>query len=73
MKEYNDAVDMDLLVRKKPFREERQGGFANDVDSDAEDHDAAKRLHSEFLGGGGASDCDEIEDIEGDLTRWILA
>ena len=38
-----------------------------DVDSDAEYHDAAKRLYSELLGGGGESDCEEIEDTEGDL------
>ena len=74
MKEYNDAVDMDLLVRKKPFREEeQQGGFVNDVDSDVEDSAAAKRLHSEFLGGGGDSDCDHIEDTEGDLTLTYQA
>ena len=28
------ALDMDLLVRMKPFRDETQGGFANDVDLD---------------------------------------
>ena len=31
MKQYNEAVDMDILVRKKPFRDEKQGGFVNDV------------------------------------------
>ena len=35
---------------------------------DDEDIDAAKRLHSEFLGGGGESDSDEQDDTEGDLT-----
>ena len=59
---------MDILVRKKPFRDENQGGFVNDVDSEDEDHNTANRLRSEFLGGGGASDCEEIEDTEGDLT-----
>ena len=67
MKKYNDAVDMDIFVRKKPFREEKQGGFVNDIDSDEEDQ-KAKPFQSEFLGGGGESDCDEIEDTEGDLT-----
>ena len=60
---------MDILVRKKPFREEKQGGFVNDVDSEDENNDAdKKRLYSEFLGGGGESDCDEQDDTEGDLT-----
>ena len=60
---------MDILVRKKPFREEKQGGFINDVDSEDEKQDAdKKRIYSEFLGGGGESDCDEQEDTEGDLT-----
>ena len=36
IKKLNDAMDMDLLVRKKPFREDNQGGFVNDVDSDDE-------------------------------------
>ena len=69
MKKYNDALDIDILVRKKPFREEKQGGFVNDVDSENENNNADKtRVHSEFLGGGGESDCDEQEDTEGDLT-----
>ena len=52
MKKFNDALDMDILVRKKPFREEKQGGFVNDVDSDDEKQDAdKKRITSEFLGG----------------------
>ena len=60
---------MDVLVRKKPFREEKQGGFVNDVDSEDENHDAdKKRNHSEFLGGGGESDWNEQDDTEGDLT-----
>ena len=32
----NRNIDMDILVCKKPFRDERQGGFMNDIDSDAE-------------------------------------
>ena len=69
MKKYDDALDMDILVRKKPFREEKQGGFVNDLDSEDENRDAEKkRIYSEFLGGGGESDCDEQEDTEGDLT-----
>ena len=45
MKKFNDALDMDILVRKKPFREEKQGGFVNDVDSDDEKQDADKKAH----------------------------
>ena len=59
MKKYTDALDMDILVRKKPFREEKQGGFINDVDSEDEKQDAdKKRIYSEFLPGGDESDCD---------------
>ena len=69
MVNYNDALDMDILVRRKPFWEEKQGGFVNDVDSGDTDHHAdKKRIHSEFLGGGGESDCDEQEGTEGDLA-----
>ena len=32
IKKLNDAMDMGFLVRKKPFREDDQGGFVNDVD-----------------------------------------
>ena len=39
------------------------------MDSEDERQDAdKKRMYSEFLGGGGESDCDEQEDTEGDLT-----
>ena len=31
---FNDSLDLDLLVRKKPFREEKEGHLANDVESD---------------------------------------
>ena len=56
-------------TRKKPFREEKQGGFVNDVGSEDENKDAEKnRIYSEFLGGGGESDCDEQDETEGDLT-----
>ena len=34
IKTINDSLDMDLLVRMKPFKEEKQGGLINDVDSD---------------------------------------
>ena len=60
-------MDMDILVRKKPFREEKQGGFVNDVDSDDEAGKERNPIFSEFLGGVGADDCDEADDIEGDL------
>ena len=39
------------------------------MDSEDDNHDAEKkRIYSEFLGGGGESDCDEQDDTEGDLT-----
>ena len=65
-KKHNDALDMDILVRKKPFREEKQGGFINDVDSDDETSEKPNPLRSEFLGGTGESDCSDVEDTEGD-------
>ena len=73
MKEYNDAVDMEILVRKMPFREERQGGFHNDVDSDSDSSRAHGKglLRSEFLGAGGESDGDEIEDMDGELMKRL--
>ena len=61
-------MDLDILVRKKPFREEDQGGVINDVDSEGEDTKDSKSIRSEFLGGGGEDDCEEQEDIEGDPT-----
>ena len=64
MNKYNDA-----LARKKPCREEKQGGFVNDVDSEDENHDAdKKRIYFEFLGERSESDCDEQDDTEGNLT-----
>ena len=68
MKKLNDAMNMDLLVRKKPFREENQGGFVNDVDSDAEEGKGRNPITSEFLGGWGEDDDDAVEDTGGDLT-----
>ena len=59
---------MDILVRSKPFREEKQGGFINDVDSDDEGAPKPNPLTSEFLGGGGDSDCSEVEETEGNPT-----
>ena len=63
MQKKNDVLDMDILVRKKPFREEKQGGFINDVDSEDEGV-KANRLYSEFLGGAGEDDCSEVDDTE---------
>ena len=68
MKKINDEMDMDLLVRKKPFREEDQGGFENDVDSEDEAIKKRSFIHSEFVGGAGEDDVDEIDETEGDLT-----
>ena len=60
----NHNMDMDILVRKKPFREENQGGFVNDVDSEDEAGKERNHIYSEFLGGAGEDDCDEVEDID---------
>ena len=61
-------IDLDILVRKKPFREDHERGVINDVDSEGEDTKDSKSIRSEFLGGGGEDDCEEQEDIEGDPT-----
>ena len=56
-------------MRKKPFREEKQGGFINDVDSDADEGGKkGTAIYSEVLGGGGEDDYDIHEDIDGDPT-----
>ena len=68
MKKQNAALDMDILVRQKPFREESQSGFLNDVDLDGEQQEKPDLFRSEFLGGMGESECEEEEDTEGDLT-----
>ena len=56
MKTHNAAIDMDILVRQKPFREESQKGFLNDVDSDDEKQKKPDLFRSEFLGGMGESE-----------------
>jgi hypothetical protein len=61
----NDAMDMDLLARQKPFRDEKQGGVINDVDSKDEPEKANAR-RTEILGGAGESECSEVEDTDGD-------
>ena len=63
----NRNIDMDILVRKKPFREDKQGGFINDVDSDDEADKKPNAIRSEFLGGAGEDD-EVLEDIEGDIA-----
>ena len=63
----NRNIDKDILVRRKPFRDEKQGGFINDVDSDAEGGGKERNaIHSEVLGGTGEDDCEILEDIDGD-------
>ena len=64
----NQNIDMDILVRKKPFREDKQGGFINDVDSDGEDVKQANAIRSEFLGGAGEDD-EVFEDEAQDMTN----
>ena len=66
MQRINCNIDMDILVRKKPFREEKQGGFINDVDSDIEDAKDGTTLRSEFVGGLGEDACEEIDDLDGE-------
>ena len=70
IKKLNDAMDMDLLVRKKPFREDNQGGFVNDVDSDDEVSKGRTLITSEFLGGAGEDEDDDdvVDDAEGDVN-----
>ena len=51
MKKHNAALDMDILVRQKPFREESHSGFLNDVDSGEEELKKPDQIRSEFLGG----------------------
>ena len=58
---------MDVLVRQGPFKEENRGGFENDVDSDEEKLDKSDWIRTEFFGGMGKSECEEEEDLEGDL------
>ena len=64
----NENIDMDILVRKKPFREDKQGGFINDVDSDDEKVQQANAIRSEFLGGAGEDD-EVFEDETEDMTN----
>ena len=59
-KKLNDALDMDVLVRKKPFREDKQGNVVNDVDSDDDAGKKDNAFSSEFLGGAGEDDCSEV-------------
>lgn len=63
----NFARDMDILVRKKPFREEKRGGFVNGVDSDVEGERRPDFIRSEFLGGLGEGDAPQKEDVDGDV------
>ena len=59
---------MDILVRQKPVREEKQGDFTNDVDSDDDDRETSTLLHSELLGGMGEIECEVDDETEGDPT-----
>ena len=72
----NRNMDLEILVRKKPFREDVQGGFHNDIDSDDGDEDKQKSntFHTELLGGTGEDDVVEEDDTLGDglLKRRAL-
>ena len=69
LKQVNDKMYMDLIVKQKPFREQKQGDAVNDIDPEDDRNDApANRPRTEFLGGAGGSDGPEIEDIDGDPT-----
>ena len=59
---------MIFLSGKNHFRNENQGGFVNDVDSEDEGDQKRNLFQSEFLGGAGEDDGDEIEDTEGDFS-----
>ena len=66
-----DALDMDILVRLKFFRDEKQDDFINDVNSNDETIEKPDHLLAEFLGGAGESECSEVGETEGDLiVRW---
>ncbi len=63
----NRNIDMDIMVRKKPFRESKQGGFVNDIESEVEAMQEANVMRSEFLGGADEDD-NVVEDAEGDTS-----
>lgn len=67
MRNFNRAIDMDVLVRNRPFRDERQGGFVNDVDSCVEIEQRPDFICSEIVGGTGEDDVLEEQDVYGDL------
>ena len=48
IKKLNDAMDMDLLVRKKPFREDDQGGVVDDVDLEDETSKGRTPITSDY-------------------------
>ena len=65
----NRNIDKDILVRKKHFRDENQGGFMNDIDSDEDDGSKKDHaIHSEAVGGHGEDDSDIEEDIDEDFN-----
>ena len=73
-KRINDKLDMDLLVKQKPFREEKEGTMINDLDSDDEgDAAPAKHKYTEFLGGDDGDDVSEHDDTDGDVSVTRIA
>jgi hypothetical protein len=65
---FNDSLDLDLLVRKKPFREEKEGHLANDVDSDEQEYPTERRRARdlECICGACASDESDVQDDDVD-------
>ena len=71
-KKLNDALDMDILVRKKPFREDKQANVVNDVDSEDEGDKQDNRIYSEFLGGAGEDDCSEARPCPKKIQMRVI-
>ena len=63
----NDNIDMQLLVRRKPFKDEKQQAI-NDVDADSDQEPREKNFETEFLGGEAGSDASEVDELEDDVV-----
>ena len=64
----NDNIDMQLLVRRKPFKDEKQQAI-NDVDADSDQEPREKNFETEFLGGEAGSDASEVDELEDDVVE----
>ena len=61
-------IDLDILVRKKPFRDDKEEGVIHDLESDDDGLKQSNTIRSEFVGGLGEEDEDVQEDVEGNPT-----